>query len=136
VTEIYADQPIAENKTIQIDPTDNTVEVITDRTLLRRVLGNMVKNALEATPENGTVKLGFTVIDEKIQFWVFNPGFIPRDVELQIFNRSFSTKSANRGLGTYSMKLLSSYLDGNVWFTTSKKDGTTFFAQYPRKLAS
>ena len=38
---------------------------------------------------------------------------VPEDVKLQIFQRSFSTKGPGRGLGTYSMKLLTErYLKG------------------------
>ena len=46
---------------------------------------------------------------------------MPRQVQLQIFKRSFSTKGAARGLGTYSMRLLSErYLKGVVSFTGEK----------------
>jgi signal transduction histidine kinase len=56
-------------------------------------------------------------------------------VQRQVFQRSFTTKELGRGLGTYSMKLLSErYLNGNVSFTTSPKQGTTFTARYPRGL--
>ena len=84
--------------------------------------------------ENGTVTIGCEIIGENIKYWVHNPGFVPRDIQLQIFNRSFSTKNQNRGLGTYSMKLLSSFLKGTVNFTTSEEDGTIFNAEYPIKL--
>ena len=63
-----------------------------------------------------------------------NIKFIPRDIQLQIFNRSFSTKGQNRGLGTYSMKLLSSFLKGDINFTSSEENGTTFNAEYPIKI--
>jgi sensor histidine kinase regulating citrate/malate metabolism len=57
---------------------------------------------------------------------------MPRNVQLQVFQRSFSTKGADRGLGTYSIKLLTErYLNGKVWFTTSPEGGTTFTCQYP-----
>jgi sensor histidine kinase regulating citrate/malate metabolism len=57
---------------------------------------------------------------------------IPRDVQLQLFKRSFSTKGEGRGLGTYSMKLLTErYLNGRVGFRTSESAGTTFTASYP-----
>lgn len=71
---------------------------------------------------------------ENIRYWVHNSGFIPRDIQLQIFIRSFSTKGRDRGIGTYSVKLLSSYLNGNVSFTTSEENGTIFNAEYPIKL--
>jgi signal transduction histidine kinase len=66
---------------------------------------------------------------------VHNPGFMTRDVQLQVFQRSFSTKGAGRGLGTYSIKLLTErYLKGTVSFTTDPEAGTTFRVRYPLTL--
>jgi len=132
ISNFYAFYEIANGKTIQIDPASESIEITTDKTLLKRILGNMVKNALEATVLGDTITLGCNVLDgDQIRFTVNNPGFIPRDVQLQIFKRSFSTKSEDRGLGTYSMKLLSSFLNGEVYFETSEELGTTFIATYP-----
>ena len=130
----YAEHKFTEDKTLDIAPSSESIDIYSDRSLLRRILGNMTKNALEATPKDGTVTIGCETIGENIKYWVHNPGFIPRDIQLQIFNRSFSTKSQDRGLGTYSMKLLSSFLKGTVYFTTSEEDGTIFNAEYPIKL--
>jgi sensor histidine kinase regulating citrate/malate metabolism len=56
---------------------------------------------------------------------------MPDDVQLQVFKRSFSTKGAGRGLGTYSMKLLSEqYLNGRIALISSPQAGTTFVARY------
>ena len=61
---------------------------------------------------------------------------MPREVQLQIFKRSFTTKGLGRGLGTYSVKLLTKkYLKGQVGFTTSPADGTTFHVTLPLVLA-
>jgi len=48
----------------------------------------------------------------------------------------FSTKGQNRGLGIYSMRLLSPPLDGDVIFKTSKEEGTLFIASLQRKTDS
>jgi sensor histidine kinase regulating citrate/malate metabolism len=70
-----------------------------------------------------------------VELWVNNPTFMPRDVQLQVFKRSFSTKGAGRGIGTYSMRLLASrYLGGTVDFTTSEADGTTFRVRLSRAI--
>lgn len=108
----------------------------TDRALLMRVLGNMVKNALEATPVGGSVVASCHAEDEEITFAVTNPGCIPRDVQLQIFQRSFSTKGdRGRGVGTYSIKLLGEqYLRGAVGFTSDAVHGTTFWLRLPMVL--
>jgi signal transduction histidine kinase len=132
ISNFYAIYEFATGKTVQIDPASESIEITTDKTLIKRVLGNMVKNALEATSEGDTVTLGCSVVDgDKVRFTVHNPGFISRDVQLQIFTRSFSTKSPDRGLGTYSMKLLSTFLSGEVTFETSEELGTIFIATYP-----
>lgn len=103
------------------------VELVTDLNLLQRVLGNMVKNALEATPPRGTVTLSARATAGEVAFLVNNPGAIPPDVAMQIFQRSFSTKGAGRGLGTYSIRLLGEgYLGGRVTFTSDEVNGTTF----------
>ncbi len=93
----------------------------------------MLKNALEASPSGSTVCLGFDGEPEACTFWCRNEGVIPREVALQIFQRSFSTKGHGRGIGTYSIKLLGErYLGGVVSFTTSPGEGTRFQLRLPR----
>lgn len=130
IQKVYENHELCKEQFLQIDPASETIEIVTDKTLIKRIIGNMVKNALEAT-DSGTITIGCKSIDDRVQFWVHNPGFIQRDIQLQLFKRSFSTKGKDRGLGTYSMKLLSSFLDGQVSFTTSEEEGTRFFAEYP-----
>lgn len=131
VIKTYENDDLTKGKILKIAPQSKDVEITTDQTLLRRILGNMIKNAIEAVPENSTITIGCKVDGEKINYWVHNPGFIPQNIQLQIFNRSFSTKGHGRGLGTYSMKLLSSFLKGTVTFTTSEENGTTFNVTIP-----
>lgn len=105
----------------------------TDVSLLGRVLTNMVKNAFEASEPGATVTVGFERREGDPVFLVHNPGRIPDEAALQIFQRSFSTKGQRgRGLGTYSMKLFGEkYLGGKVWFETSEAAGTTFAIRLP-----
>ncbi len=103
-----------------------------DNALLSRVLTNMIKNALEASGENDTITVGARKMDKGLRFWVNNPGFIERADQLQIFNRSFSTKGSGRGIGTFSIKLIGEeYLGGNVGFSSNEKEGTTFWIDLP-----
>lgn len=92
----------------------------------------MTKNAAEATPENGTIRVSCLKNPTSALFSVNNPGIIPPDVQLQIFQRSYTTKGYGRGLGTYSMKLFGeNYLKGKVYFTSDEKHGTTFTIELP-----
>lgn len=132
VKKIYERHIVSEDRFIQLDPQSEDVEMLTDPTLLKRVVGNMVKNALEACKPGETVTAGCDRFGEHIRFWVHNPAHMPHDVQLQIFQRSFSTKGNGRGLGTYSMKLLSErYLNGRVTFKSSPHEGTVFIGLYP-----
>jgi nitrogen fixation/metabolism regulation signal transduction histidine kinase len=108
------------------------VSFVTDATVLSRVLKNMVKNALEAGTTGDIVTIGCDNSGNVVEFWVHNQQFIPRDSQLKIFQRAFSTKGEGRGLGTYSMKLLTErYLGGRVSFTTSAGNGTVFKVTFP-----
>ena len=119
---------VAKGKNIVVSECQDQVSFESDPILLRRVLNNMVKNALEASCAGQTVTIAVTKIDQKLKFSVHNTKSIPRDIEMQVFMRSFSTKGTQRGLGTYSMKILGEqHLGGIVDFTTSETEGTTFF---------
>ncbi len=132
VSGAYKNHIVAEEKTIKISGQAEDVIFQSDLALVKRVIGNMLKNALEASKNGDTVILSCKKEENKIQFTVQNPVFIPRDIQLQIFQRSFSTKGAGRGLGTYSMKLLSErYLKGEIGFTSEEQKGTQFFVTYP-----
>jgi len=132
---LYSKHDVAEGRTISVEPASEDTEIVTDMALLQRVVGNMIKNALEACSPGEEVKVGTFVKGGKVRFRVSNPEAIPRDVQLQIFQRSFSTKGTDRGLGTYSMKLLTEkYLKGEVTFTSTASDGTTFEVAYPPVL--
>ena len=103
----YLKHPACEGKTIRAATACDPISFFSDFPLLLRVLGNLVKNALEASRVDRVVTLGCRGLSsEKVEFFVHNDGEIPRTAQLQIFNRSFSTKGSGRGLGTYSVKLL------------------------------
>jgi K+-sensing histidine kinase KdpD len=119
---------IAVNRQILIDSGAENIEFRTDPVLLNRILTNMLKNALEATDEKDKVLTGCEHQNGQIVFWVHNNRVMTEEVKLQVFQRSFSTKGSNRGLGTYSIKLLGErYLKGRVWFRSEENFGTRFY---------
>lgn len=133
----YMNHTVASEKSIQVDSNAVDIIMISDNIILGRILGNMIKNALESVQPGNIVSLSCARDGEKLKFSVHNPGLIPREVQLQIFQRSFSTKGIGRGLGTYSIKMLSEqYLEGKVGFTSSADKGTTFYGVYPLSLDS
>jgi signal transduction histidine kinase len=117
---------------LELAPFYEAVSFISDEAILRRVLANMLKNALEASAAGETVTMGCHKGEEKIVFWVHNPAAMDPEVQRQIFQRFFTTKGPGRGLGTYSMKLLAEeYLGGRVLFESSPENGTRFTVSLP-----
>lgn len=120
------------DRIISVDAAAEDVQVKSDPVLLRRVLINMVKNALEATRNGGVVLISCKKGPDSVVLSVHNDATMSRDVQLQLFQRSFSTKGYGRGIGTYSMKLLGEkYLKGSVWFKSEEGEGTTMFLELP-----
>lgn len=123
---------VAEDKNMVLHPDTLDFNFYSDEVILKRIIINMTKNALEASHEGMTITLGCDKEAGYLSFWVHNSSYMPREVQLQVFQRSFSTKGSDRGLGTYSIKLLTeNFLKGKVSFNTSEKEGTRFFARVP-----
>lgn len=131
----YQKHEVAEGKTVLQDDDSESVKFQSDAALLSRVLGNMIKNALESSDKGKTVRVGCRKKEDHIEFWVNNHKVMPEAVRMQVFQRSFSTKGPGRGLGTYSIKLLTErYLKGSVSFDSTEGKGTTFTICHPITL--
>ena len=128
----YANHEVAIGRALVVEPGTPAICFESDKALVRRVVGNMIKNALEASHPGQQVTVSCRQTDGSVEFTVHNPNEMPRSVQLQVFQRSFSTKGNGRGLGTYSMRLLTEqFLHGSVGFASAAEEGTTFFARYP-----
>ena len=133
----FASHKAGKGRFLQFPDSYQHLRIKTDGSSLFRVLLNMIVNALEATPEGGTVKV-WVEEQEAPVFCVWNDAVIPQEVALRIFQRSFSTKGqAGRGIGTYSMKLFGEkILGGKVSFTSRSGEGTTFRFMHPATVVN
>ena len=137
VAQRYRSHPVTEDRQVVLIGENSPVVFQSDATIVSRVLGNMVKNALEASPDASTVTLDYgrkPAPNGRAAVWfsVHNMGYIPEEIQARIFTRSFSTKGAGRGLGTYGMRLLCQrFLDGQVEFTSHPTEGTRFTVTLP-----
>ena len=126
----------AGGKMIAVEPFHDFQIMYSDAQLIKRILTNLLKNALEASFNSDTITLSAKESGHNIEFSVHNPGLIPEAVSLQIFQRYFSTKGFDRGLGLYSIKLISTrYLKGDVSFTTDESMGTIFTVSIPVNMS-
>ena len=129
----FAGHPAAHDKLFMFPQTVPMVKIVTDCSLLQRVLTNMVTNAFEATDPGGEVKIWLDEDEKSITFCVWNRHVLAADVRPRIFQRHFTTKKGpGRGVGTFSMKFFGEhFLKGRMAFTSAADEGTVFRLTIP-----
>jgi signal transduction histidine kinase len=105
-----------------------------DPELLKRVLSNLVLNAVQAMPEGGELSVSAFIKDECFVIEVKDTGVgIPEDVKAKIFTPMFTTKSKGQGLGLAVVKRLTEAMNGSVAFESEQGKGTKFIVRLPNK---
>lgn len=123
---------IAMEDTHGVEPAGD-VELLTDPIILRRVIINMLKNALEASGRDDTIRIWFSQDASTASVHVWNAAVLTGEAFAHLFQRSYSTKGRRRGFGTYSMKLLTEgYLGGRIDVESAEGSGTRFMASLPK----
>jgi PAS domain S-box-containing protein len=91
------------------------------------LLANLLKNAVEASPEGGVVTVtAHAGENESVVLCIHNRGVVPESVRGNFFQK-YSTlgKASGTGLGTYSARLMARIQDGDIDMETSEAQGTT-----------
>lgn len=130
----------AKNMALTLGPLpEHTSEVWLDKSLMRRVLVNIVGNAIKYTPENGHVTLTTTVAEDQLHFAVSDdgPGISKAD-QANIFDKfSRVDYSVNApvgvGLGLAFCKLATEAHGGAIWVESEgiPGKGSTFHIKTP-----
>lgn len=138
---VHDAQAIAPNRKITVDVMDGpgTPEVLGDEARLRQVLGNLVTNALQHTPETAdiTVRVGTDIDDAILEVVDEGPGMSQQDA-LRVFERFYRTDSSRArssggsGLGLSIVDSLVHAHGGNVTVTTALGQGCRFYVSLPR----
>lgn len=136
VIRFYQHTDLGKKIKIELKCFDNK-EIMSDKIILNRILGNLIMNAMEASTEGDTVIVRYVANEASHVFVVENSGVMPDEVSKFIFRRSFSTKGSGRGWGIYSSKLLTeNYLKGRIYFKSTAEIGTRFLVEFEQKESS
>jgi sensor histidine kinase regulating citrate/malate metabolism len=103
---------------------------------LTGILGNLVKNALEATPEAGTVRIDCRDDAGETVFSISNPGEMLLNLQDKVFRGGGTSKGRGRGLGLRSIRLLVDTLGGRIDLFSNATEGITFFLRLPKALGN
>lgn len=138
--------PVVEQVSELLTSTDNAeisincpekVEVLFDHGYLTRVLTNLIKNGIQAVPEDRTPKIDIIIqiLDKQIEIRVVDNGTgISSDKSEQIFTPYFSTKVSGMGLGLPIVKSMVEACKGSIRFENNKEFGASFILKIPSNV--
>ena len=135
-------QGLAEERKISLvfnDYPGQLPKVFVDKEKIKISIENLVENAINYTPKNGTVTLALSKdTNNNILISVKDTGIgIPKDQQERIFTKFFRSGNALRvqtegsGMGLFVSKNIVESHKGKIWFESAEGQGTTFFISLP-----
>jgi signal transduction histidine kinase len=98
-----------------------------DSAYMKRILGNLVSNAVQAMPDGGKLTVQAHRERNAVVITVKDTGIgIPEDAKDKLYTPLFTTKSKGQGFGLAVVKRLTEALGGTVTFESQENKGTTF----------
>lgn len=134
-------EPVAANKrqTVTTVVAPEAATLVTDAAKLHDVARNLVENAVNYTPEGGTIKVAAAVTGERFQLTVADSGHgIAPDDLARVFERFYRvdksrTRPGGTGLGLSIVKHLVHVLGGEVTAANQPSGGALFTVTLPRR---
>jgi signal transduction histidine kinase len=118
-------------------PEDEEIIAKFDRTQLIRVVTNLVKNGIQAIPEDSeNPKIEVRVFSENdtVNITVEDNGSgITEENKGKVFEPKFTTKTSGMGLGLAMVKNIVETYNGSITFTSQLGEGTTFTVTFPKE---
>jgi signal transduction histidine kinase len=118
---------------LQLDRMTNLGQAVFHASTLRRVLLNLVHNALEAMPQGGTLTLAGEGSATHVQLHLRDTGSgIPAEQLPHIFEPLYTTKPEGTGLGLYIVREIITAHAGQITVQSREGYGTSFTLTLPR----
>jgi signal transduction histidine kinase len=107
-------------------------QLILDSTLIKRILVNLIQNAVQAMPNGGKLTVSATIQRGQTKIEIEDTGEgIPVEVQNKLFTPLMTTKSKGQGFGLAVVKRMTEAMNGTVTFESEKGKGTKFTLQFP-----
>ncbi len=132
IKESLAMVAIPENIQIKLSNVESLPPLTADSTMLKRILTNLIQNAVQAMPNGGKVTVGAIRENRIVKIIVEDTGEgIPEEAKAKLFTPLFTTKSKGQGFGLAVVKRLVEAQDGEIFFESEQGRGTKFIVQFP-----
>ena len=107
-----------------------------NQTYLQNAFNNLLKNAIEASPRGGGVRIRIKGSEEELWMGIHNRGAVPEEIRATFFEKYVTFgKRDGLGLGTYMADLVVRAHDGRMHLTSSKQEGTEVAMVLPHNQA-
>lgn len=107
--------------------------VFFDRAQIRQALSNLLRNACEAMPSGGKLRVTTVATSETVELTVQDSGGgVPDDAVEHIFKSFYSTKSSGTGLGLPLVRQICIAHGGDARLQMTGKEGSSFVISLPR----
>ena len=118
---------------VSVDLPDEVPTVHLDRAQIKQVFFNLIKNALEAMPDGGALKVVFAVGDAYVDISFSDTGKgIAADELSRVFEPYHTTKAKGSGLGLMIVQRIIEEHGGEIELTSKLEEGTCFKIRLPR----
>jgi signal transduction histidine kinase len=108
------------------------VKIEVSQSLFIQVLNNLIRNAVNASPEQGTVDLTVRVVDRDVVFSVVDDGPGVAEVIADTLFEPFATNSVNgTGLGLTISAHIMQLLGGRIQYRKHPERGAAFSVMLP-----
>jgi signal transduction histidine kinase len=105
-------------------------KLYTYKTALEIILGDLLKNAIEAVDEKGRIEISLRKEGEKTVLMVKDNGHgIPKKHIKKVFDPFFSTKRDSTGLGLSTVARYVQMLEGKLSVSSEEEKGSTFLVE-------
>jgi signal transduction histidine kinase/PAS domain-containing protein len=132
IQELLAGNMISENIQTEAKIEEDVRIVPADSAYMKRILGNLVSNAVQAMPEGGKLTVQAHKKANNVVITVKDTGVgVSEEAKDKLFKPLFTTKSKGQGFGLAVVKRLTEALGGTVTFESQKGKGTTFIICLP-----
>ncbi len=112
--------------------TETDLKLKTDSTFLRRILTNLITNAVQAMPDGGKLSIEAFKEGNTAFICIQDTGVgIPENAKPNLFKPLFTTKAKGQGLGLAVVKRLVEILNGRITFESQEGKGTKFKIELP-----
>jgi len=118
---------------VSVDIPEAVPAVKLDRQQIKQVFFNIIKNALDAMPDGGTLKIAFGVGDAFVDLSFMDTGCGIATAEMgHVFDPYYTTKPNGTGLGLMIVRRIVEDHGGEIELATKPEQGTCFKIRLPR----